>query len=122
MTSVVIPAGVEKIDEHAFYGCVSATFYVEDGAVTDDWNKQWNSTYKPVVWGCTLAEDGQYVVSVTLGENSLSNVWAQDGFGAPEQGSATFVGWATELNGEVVYTAKDIINAPIGTTLYAIWE
>jgi uncharacterized repeat protein (TIGR02543 family) len=119
LTAVVLPAGVKTVSEHAFYGCSSATFYVADGVNTADWNKYWNSSYQPTVWGCVL--EGGYIVSVTIGGDTLSNTWSLDEFGAPQKEGFTFAGWATEPNGEAVYAAKEIVNAPQGVTLYAVW-
>ena len=34
----------------------------------------------------------------------------------------TFRGWATEEDGEVVYSAAEVASAPDGTTLYSIWD
>lgn len=121
LITIVIPASVEMVNEHAFYGCSAATFYVVDGVDTTDWNKYWNSSYQPTVWGCTLDEEGAYIVSVTIGDGTLSNTWSLDEFGGLEKAGATFAGWATELNGEVVYAANEIVNAPKGATLYACW-
>ena len=121
LTCVVIPASVKTMAEHAFYGCSGASFYVEEGVVTDGWNIRWNSSYQPTAWGCVLAEDGS-IVSITIGENSLSNTWSLDEFYAPEKTGFSFAGWATAADGEVAYQAKEIVNAPVGTTLYAIWS
>ena len=120
LTYVVIPASVETMAEHAFYGCTDATFYVEDGVDTEDWNKRWNSSCQPTAWGCVLAED-RSIVSITIGENSLSNTWSLDEFHAPGKTGATFEGWAIVADGEVVYKANEIAKAPVGATLYAVW-
>ena len=122
LETITIPASVETIDEHAFYACFMMTIYVEDGAAADAWNKMWNSSCRPVVWGCTLAEDGQYVVSVTIGEDTLSNTWCEDGFIAPYKKGYTFMGWAIENGGQVAYDAQGIADIDAGVTLYAIWQ
>ena len=122
LEAIILPASVETIEEHAFYACFMMTIYVENGVVTDGWSKQWNSSYRPIVWGCTLAEDGHYVTSVTVGEDTLSNTWVQDGFTAPYRKGYTFAGWAIGHGGMAAYDAQGIVDAEVGTTLYAIWQ
>jgi uncharacterized repeat protein (TIGR02543 family) len=121
-TSMIIPAGIENIGMHAFYGNNSVTLYVEGGAErTEIWSK-WNSSWRPVVYGCVLSEDKSYVVSVEKTAGSVLNADAIGGLQAPTRVGYDFMGWATVQDGEVVYSAADIVNAPDGTTLYAIWQ
>ncbi|MBO4572542.1 MAG: leucine-rich repeat protein [Clostridia bacterium] len=128
ISSIVIPASVEEMGVHAFYGAKSATFYTNAAENQGGWSERWNSSFRPTVWGCTLSDDNTYVVSVTVGEKTFTNNYVfidtkeQNLFSAPERSGYEFAGWATTENGEAVYTAEDVVNAPIGTTLYAIWR
>ena len=52
LTGVVIPEGVTSIGEYAFEGCKSLTIYCVAEAKPEGWSYSWNSSYRPVVWGC----------------------------------------------------------------------
>ena len=124
LTSLVLSKDVKSIGDHAFYGCKQMTIYTDATSAEEaGWSNRFNSSYRPVVWGCVLSEDKTYVVSVTIGENTLSNVQAKLGFKAPEKdnGAQRAIGWATTEGGEVVYAIDDIVNVPVGTTLYPVW-
>lgn len=117
LTGVVID-GVDEIDAHAFYGCPDVTFYATGAQAEEKWNKSWNSSSRPVVWGVTV-NDG-YVVSVTKGE--ISNLFEKTVVSAPCRKGYTFVGWAAEQNsGQVIYSADEIGKAEKGEVLYAVW-
>jgi uncharacterized repeat protein (TIGR02543 family) len=121
VTTLLLHDGIERLGEHAFYGCAEATVYVEADTLLPLWNKTWNSSYRPTVWGCTFSENNEYVVSIAVAEGSIQNGWVEGGFAAPERKGHTFGGWATSLDGEKAYEANEIANAPAGTTLYALW-
>ena len=121
LTTLMIYDNLEEVGELAFYGMNNATIYTELSQAPNGWATSWNPSYRPVVWGCTLSDDAKYVVSVTMTEITLENAWAQGGFVEPICLGYTFAGWATTEGGEVVYTAAEIVNAPVGTTLYAVW-
>jgi uncharacterized repeat protein (TIGR02543 family) len=74
-----------------------------------------------VVWGCTLSEDGSYVVSFTKTASSISNPTATNGISAPYREGYTFGGWATVEGGTASYTAANVNSAADDTVLYAIW-
>lgn len=121
--SIVIPGSVESVGRHAFYGCTKATVYCETDSIPAYWNERWNSSYRPVIWGCTLSDDGSYPVSVKIAAGSPSNVSAPDAIFAPYLEGHTFLGWAKEANStEIAYTATDLTKAPVGTVLYPVWE
>lgn len=123
LTSVVLNAEIDSLDSNVFYGCKQMTFYSERASSSENWNLRWNSSYRPVVWNCSLSEDKTYVVSVSIGENSVSNATAKDGVAAPVRAGYAFVGWATEPDSATVaYTADEIAQAPAGSVLYSVWE
>lgn len=53
LTSIMIPDGVTSIGSAAFSGCSSLTIYAEASAKPSGWKDNWNSNYRPVVWGYT---------------------------------------------------------------------
>ena len=52
LTSIYIPNSVTFIDYGAFYGCISLTIYCEASSEPSGWSWNWNSSDRPVVWGC----------------------------------------------------------------------
>ena len=122
LQSVVLGENVTEIGMHAFYGCKTLTFYVEAEAPAKAWHTRWNSSYRPVVYGCVLSQDGKYVVSVTINENSFANVKDTNVFTSPKQSGYTFAGWSATVDGEEkIYQASEITSIPVGTTLTAVW-
>ena len=125
LRSVTINSNVKQLGSHVFYGCKNATIYTDYTERPSGWNKRWNSSYRTVVWGCTLSDDGSYVTSVTITEKTLENVNTENGFLAPIRGGKDFKCWATaptEAEAEKTYLASELVDVPVGTTLYAIWE
>ncbi len=120
--SVILSDNIEKIDAHAFYGCSSLTIYVEAAERREDWHLYWNSSYRPVVWGCTLSEDNDYVVSFEKNEYSVTNRNATNVISAPERAGYTFLGWHTNSSAlQGAYASEGLMDAPDGRRLYAIW-
>ena len=66
-------------------------------------------------------EDGAYVVSVTIGEGTITDQYAVNGIAAPERADYTFAGWATSPDAEVLCSAAELGNIAPGTTLYVVW-
>ena len=120
--AVVLPETIDVIGKHAFYGLNSATFFCESQIIRPYWNERWNSSYRSVIWGCTLSEDKTYVVSVTMSAETINNPEAPDATLTPERTGYTFGGWALDATSQTPdYTAQTLASAPEGTTLYAIW-
>ena len=120
--SLALPASVIDVGSHAFYGNTSLTIYAESDPNCSEYWTYWNSSWRPVIYGCTLSPDKSYVVSVVKQENNITNAPASGGISAPERSGYTFLGWATSEDGDVVYTAADIASVKNGTTLYAKWD
>ena len=121
LKSVILPSTVTTINKHVFNGCNNVTFYTEYSARPQLWIGQWNSSYRPVVWGCTLSEDKTYVESFTKTAASITNSSAVNGMSAPLRDGYEFAGWATSKDGEPVYTMETLLEVENGTTLYAVW-
>ena len=123
--AVVIPETVTHIGKHAFYNLNKTTIYAEPDSISPYWNERFNSSYRPVFWGCTLSDDGSYVVSVTVSNDLLRNSKAQNGISNPTRAGHSFLGWTTDSasseNSEISYTSENIATAPEGTVLYAVW-
>ncbi len=122
--SVLLHGDAEQIGMHAFYGNKQVAIYTSATAKKDSWNANFNSSRRPIVWGCTLDEGGSFVVSVTVTANTFENVKLSTGYAnvsAPARAGYAFGGWATGLGGEAVYTTATVAQAQIGQTLYAVW-
>jgi hypothetical protein len=123
LTGISIGNNRAKIGQHAFYGCNALTIYCESETIPADWALRWNSSFRPVVLGCTLTEDNAYVVSFVLGEENILNADELILVTAPA-GKVGFVcvGWTTVQDGTTVeYTCDGVVNAPVGTKLYPVW-
>lgn len=120
-TSITLHSGISDLGQHVFYMNNAATIYTENESKPESWNERWNSSYRPVVWGCTLSNDKSYVVSFVMGEDTIENESAINGILAPARDGYTFDGWALSEDGEVAYSAAEIVDAKAGEVLYAIW-
>lgn len=122
VTAIAIPENVTTIGKHAFYGLNNTTLYCESDAVSPYWNGRFNSSYRPVFWGCTLSDDNSYVVSFTMDTGRLTNLKATNGISNPTRSGYTFAGWATEQGSTTVaYTSENVSEAANGTVLYSVW-
>ena len=123
LESVLIGKDVRSVGMHAFYGCNQLTVYAEGYAQGAGWHPYWNSSYRPIVWGCTLSENDGYVVSIEVGEATFENVSIGNVVAAPFRAGYDFVGWAlSSNNAEVAYVASELQNAPMETQVYAVWK
>ena len=118
--SVIMRGEIGYIGPHAFYKCFNMTVYsAAPMTASAAWDVLWNSSFRPVFWGCTLDEAGN-VLSVTAGQ--VSNPYARFGAVAPQKDGFEFVGWATSEGGEAEYDAQSWRDAAEGTVLYAIYN
>ena len=121
LKSVVLADGVGAIANYAFYGCQKACFYVEK-ANANGWENRWNASYRPVVYGVVLSNDG-YVVSFTKTATSFQNVNEKSILGGPVREGYDFLGWATTANATTAeFFGNEVLNVADGTTLYAVWS
>lgn len=120
--SIVLNANIETIGAHSFYGCHRATFFLEGDNENAELGTGWNSSRRPTVWGATLSEDNSYVVSLTVGEDTFQYFSVFNWIGEPFREGYKFVGWSTsEDSYEIAYSMQNVVNAPVGTTLYAVY-
>ena len=123
LKGVILSDNITSMGKHVFNGCNNATFYTEYASKPMDWLGQWNTSYRPVVWGCTLSEDNSYVVSFVKTATSISNSVASNGIAAPTREGYTFGGWTkTQGSKTADYTMETVATADNNTTLYAIWN
>lgn len=122
LTAVVLHDDIQIVEPHAFYGCNRLTIYTEATAVHENWDRFWNSSYRPVVWGCTLSEGKDYVVSFTKNELTVDNKNASNTLSLPTRSGYTCIGWNTNAAAtEAIYTPENIMEVTDGRRLYAIW-
>ena len=122
LQSVVVCDGVQEVVNHAFYGCSVATVYVESATQPTGWGERWNSSYRPVAFGVTIADEG-YVVSFTKTADTLKNVNAKTFMQAPARAGYVFVGWAATADAKTAqWQANEVENVADGTVLYAVWQ
>lgn len=123
LTSISIPKEVEYIGAYAFYQCDLATFYTDATEKNEDWHNRFNASYRPVVWGVTLSDDGYYLVSVTKNANMLANENEYNLLTSPSRKGYTFKGFSKTQDSTVAeYSISDLKTLQDGTVLYAVWE
>jgi len=120
LQSVILSKNVKEIGKNAFYGCFGTVYTTAEG---NEWGEKWNSSFRPLIGGCTLSEDGTYVESVTLGANGVLNPNAWLGLSDPVREGYDFVGWATQSGASSGdYQTAEIVALPAGTVLYAVYR
>jgi uncharacterized repeat protein (TIGR02543 family) len=121
LTSLILSSSIETVDQHAFYGCSALTVYADFTAVPEGWHKYWNSSYRPVVYGCVLSEDKTYIIYVEKG--NIANLNSSNTLSAPIRDGYTFVGWGNSSTTDVpAFTVANLSEAEQGKKLYAIWD
>lgn len=121
VSSVIIPDTVEVIGIHAFYGLNRASVFCEYDEIPAYWNERWNTSYRPVFWGCEFSEDGKRIESFTKNPEKLENMDSINGIADPYYNGYYFKGWATAPDGEVAYVADTLKDVPDGTVLYPVF-
>lgn len=122
LRSVALHKDIQTIQPHAFYGCNELTLYVESAAAGENWDRFWNSSYRPVIWECTLSEGKDYVVSFNKSATSIDNKNATNTLSLPTRAGYTCIGWNTNAAAtEAAYTIDTIMEVTDGRKLYAIW-
>lgn len=122
LTSVIIPSSLVNISEHAFYGCDELTLYVAHAEVPEGFAKRWNSSYRPVVYGCTVSEEGDYVIYYEAESGRVANLNSTNSLSDPVRDGYTFAGWGSSSTAtKPSYTSENVADAEGGRRLYAIW-
>lgn len=112
-----------EIGTDAFYSCDNLTLYSSlDGAALG-WSKTWNSTFSPVVWGCELSENGDYVYALSTKDGFMSNNFVDTVLSEPSREGYSFLGWSlTENDVEAEYATTELSGLQDGTRLYSVWS
>ncbi|MCL2630592.1 MAG: leucine-rich repeat protein [Firmicutes bacterium] len=120
VTSILLSSVVVEVGELVTQYCSNLSVYTELSIPPLGWHANWNSSNRPILWGCTLSPDKTYVVSFKKTATSIQN---PNGFivSAPRRIGYNFAGWSTTLGGSPAYQAWQVQNAPNGTILYAVW-
>ena len=92
---IVLPSTVSTVGSYAFTSNDHLTIYTEHGSKPVNWNSNWNSSNRPVFWGCTLSSDKSYVLSFTKSASNPSNANATNGITNPSRDGYNFDGWYT---------------------------
>lgn len=122
LSSLVINESIDFIDQHAFYGCDKLTLYFDAESIPDGWSERWNSSYRPVVTGCTVSEDNSYVIYTDSKTDRVLNLNSKNFVSDPAREGYTFGGWGSSATATTPsYTSDDIAEAEGGRKLYAIW-
>lgn len=121
LSCVNLPSSITEVGVHAFYGGTSLTLFAEEGINTDYWSGNWNSLFRPVIRNVELSDEG-YVVSLTVTETTFSNAGAIGGVSEPKRRGYNFLGWALSPNGTPLFSAERVVYAPVGITLYSVWQ
>ena len=123
LVSVTLKAENLSVGLHSFYGCNLMTAYLDAETLPLSWNSRWNSSFRPVFFGCELSEDGKYVVCVTLTENTLLNMGAKNGISSPIRDGYEFLGWSKQSGADQAeYESAQLKDLEAGTTVYAVWK
>lgn len=138
LKNLLIRSSLEVLSKNAFYYSNKVTVYIEGTAAGEKWESGWNSSFRPVVYGCTFSEDGTYVTSINV--STIENPEAigpvvetgvdEDGFATektvykanfsqPVRAGYEFGGYATTEGGAKEYDS--ITEVPAGTTVYVLW-
>lgn len=132
LSSITIPNGIAPITTRPFYKLgnynTRLTVYTKEVSRPDTWDELWHMCTlnnlkletPTIVWGCTLAEVGNYVVSINNASSNFDkagSVSIINSISDPCRYGYIFGGWQ---NGEDIYTSEQIVTAPIAT-YQAIW-
>jgi|GEM_PF-833638 len=122
LDSIIIPATVNAIGSHAFFGIENLTIYRETAHSLRYWGLHWNSSNHPVFWGVELSDNRDFVVSFIRTTVSISNFEGRT-LSPPYRSGYVFGGWAAVINGmNIAFNMANLVNAPGGTVLTAIWS
>lgn len=117
LLSIVLPEQL-TIETNAFFNSNNLTIFTKENSRPEKWNATWNSSIRPVVWGCELDSNEKFIVSINKIESNIYNP-NNNILNNPNRNGHTFDGWylASDFSG-IKY--DNIADAPDGT-LYAKW-
>ena len=120
--SIILPSSASTVGLHAIYGAFDAVVYVYGNESISAWDSRWNSSYLPVISGCTLSEDNTYLVSFVKDKTNPDNMPIDGSMTAPERSGYNFLGFSTTANATTAeYDMITLLDVPAGTVLYTVW-
>lgn len=123
LENVILGSNITEMGAHAFYGATGATFFCEAGSIPGDWSSRWNSSYRPVIWGCTFDATDSYLISFAKTETSFTNVTSANPMTPPVRTGYVFKGWGATANPvEADLVALNDVKTMDASTVYAVWE
>ena len=110
-----------SIGDSAFCYCSSLTIYCEEESKPDGWNENWNTSNRPIVWGC----NGIAIIFEENGGSSMSDIYTLNNaftiLPTPKKENYAFGGWYYDI--ELSDRCNGVINANgESITVYAKWE
>ena len=117
LLSVTIGANVAQMGQNAFYGCNALTLYCAGATRPEGWNALFNSSFRPVFWGCTVYDGAVMNIAAGAPENPV----AIGGICAPWRAGYALAGWSTSSGGEAQIANDGLVQALSEGTVYAVW-
>lgn len=122
LISLYIADSVEYIGDHAFYSCDKLTVYAKLSEAHTGWSKNWNSSFVPVIFSSELSDGGEYVVCVTIQNNSIINKFSDTVLSDPYRHGHSFLGWSTDISSnKSEYSTADLLKLSPETKVYSVW-
>ena len=130
LESITLSKEIKTIETNIVVS-TKASLYVEPTSKLDDWQIMdytaqdgpvyyWHAG-APVIWGCTLDADQEYVVSVVKGDSTIENASDEKTLNAPYREGYTFAGWSTTSGGSAEAGGADYLRTAANGTYYAVW-
>jgi uncharacterized repeat protein (TIGR02543 family) len=128
LLSLTIPSSVVTMGGFIVSSSPNTTVYIQAASRPSGWDASWNGnstfpniSFRPVAWGCTMANDSgyPYVVSFTKTSSSYSNQ-NNHAVSPPNRLGHTFNGWFTGQNGTGTHYAS-LADVPTNATVHAHW-
>lgn len=120
LLSVTLPKSVQRIANHAFLNCHELTIFTQWESKPSGWMQYYNTSARPIFWGCVFSDDGTYVVSFIKSSENSSYLNDKYIISEPYREGYEFGGWITPT--DEIYSGFDVNLVKDNTYLEAIWE
>ena len=120
LLSVTLPKSVSRIANHAFLNCHELTIFTQWESKPSGWLQYYNTSARPIFWGCVFSDDGTYVVSFIKSSENSSYLNDKYIISEPYREGYEFGGWITPT--DEIYSGFDVNLVKDNTYLEAIWE
>ncbi len=113
---------ISYIGAHAFYSCPSLTVYIDSEIESSLWDKDWNSSFVPAVWGCEITSEG-YLYSVKGSDKTVSNMFSDTILSQPVKEGYVFLGFSkTPDASSAKYPLEYLAGITSGERLYSVFD